>query len=663
MTKPSNSFLIDILFVLILAAVLGSIYSLGLDNELIFDDIYQLKERIPLEYGNLLQFKPRLLSYGSFVWLDMFSGGGLVWQRCLNVALHMATCLALYKLFLTLIPRIDVFGMDGKSVRVNSPPIDAVRLGVLLFAANPMAVYATGYLVQRSILMATLFSILSIWMFSKSLIENKVSWIVPAVFFYLLAVASKEHAFLLPIALIPLYIFIARPAPKALLAVSLPSLVIVLTVFTILLNLYPNTVGQIFDGASRELTMQLDAQRPGLSGDVYRLSILNEAALFFYYGFLWFLPFPGWMSVDMHPAFPLSVWSFPHLFGAVCYLLLFFGSAFAVLRRSDVFGFVGACLLIPLILFWTEFSTVWVQDPFVLYRSYLWAIPIPGLIAVVFLNFSGRAVYKIAVVFTIAFSFGAAERVLSLRNELTLWSDVVEKTDLPGVPNSVGRSRAFMNRGTENLKRSNFELALKDFSTALVLGESGGKAWFAIGQTRQSLGQHADALEAFRKSDANGYAGKLLHFHRGQSLFAMQLWEDAIVEYREAMRLGLPEALAQVASANTADAALRLGRYSDAISIFRKILQKQPGDPKSMAGLGLAQLGDKDPSGALQTFDSLVAVKPDALAHYGRALAYYHLGKRAFALREIEISIAKEPGNFAYRRVWEGITNGSSLSF
>ena len=54
-------------------AVLG-IYLPGLRNELLFDDLRLSDGTIFGEYGSLLQFKQRLLSYGSFVWLQSLFG-------------------------------------------------------------------------------------------------------------------------------------------------------------------------------------------------------------------------------------------------------------------------------------------------------------------------------------------------------------------------------------------------------------------------------------------------------------------------------------------------------------------------------------------------------------------------------------------------------------
>ena len=80
---------------------------------------------------------------------------------------------------------------------------------------------------------------------------------------------------------------------------------------------------------SRQLAAQLDRQRPGVAAQIYPLSVLNQAALFFYYGFLWLVPVVGWMSIDMRPPFPLGFDSLPHLAGAAAYLLLLLAASAA----------------------------------------------------------------------------------------------------------------------------------------------------------------------------------------------------------------------------------------------------------------------------------------------------------------------------------------------
>ena len=73
MAKPSLPLII--FCIVVTAAVLG-IYLPGWDNALLFDDLRLTDGSIFGAYGDLLTFKQRLLSYGSFVWLDALLGAG-----------------------------------------------------------------------------------------------------------------------------------------------------------------------------------------------------------------------------------------------------------------------------------------------------------------------------------------------------------------------------------------------------------------------------------------------------------------------------------------------------------------------------------------------------------------------------------------------------------
>jgi tetratricopeptide (TPR) repeat protein len=395
---------------------------------------------------------------------------------------------------------------------------------------------------------------------------------------------------------------------------------------------------------------------------IYALSILNEAALFFYYGALWALPYVGWMSIDMHPPFPLTFTSVPHVIGALAYALVLVLAIVAVVRKSDIWGFIGLCLLFPLILFWTEFSTVWVQDPFVLYRSYLWAIPVPALIAVLLTGLSPGTLYKAAVVFALPLGISTTDRILSMRNDQAVWTDVVAKVPLPSAPNAVGRARAFMNHGMANLKQDDLDSAAKDFTIALSLGSVNGEALFGLAMTRHAMGQPSEALKLLQQAETAGYSKPLLQFHRGQSQYAMGKYSEALDSYTQALSRQLDEIHIEIAHAHRADAALRLSRFLDAKADFEWLLTRQPKQGRYLMGLGLTRLGLKDATGALQTFNALVNERPDALAYYGRALAHYNLGNRVAAQEDIGKSVYLEPNNTTYRQIQESIKKGEKLS-
>jgi len=651
-----------LIYVVLLSAAVVLVYSLGLHNEFIFDDARLADGSLFKAFGSLSHLNVRMLSYGSFTWIHTLTGENMLAQRLVNVLLHLCTCWALYKLFALLLPRIDYTETVRTEPGFLASQVAALRVGVMVYALHPVAAYAVGYLIQRSIVMATLFGVLACWAFARAVIERKWLWHALAFLCYVLALMSKQQVAFIAGLGFPLYIFLTRPSRKQVAVIVALAITLLCISLVSIQYLFPNLVGRIIDVESQVFAGQLDKLQPGALQQIYALSVLNEAALFFYYGALWLLPYVGWMSIDMHPPFPTTLSSMPHALGALAYVVVLILSVMAVIRRSDVWGFIGLCLLFPLILFWTEFSTVWVQDPFVLYRCYLWAIPAPGLIAVLLTGFSPGNLYKAAVVLALALGVSTVDRLTSMRNEQTLWTDVIEKVSLPSPPNAVGRARAFFNHGMNNLKRDELDLAMRDFSVAHTLGAVKGEALFAMGMTRHAMGQPAEALKLLQQAEVAGYSGALLQFHRGESQFAMGMMAEASDNYTKALAQPLGELETETAHAHRADAALRLSKFSNAKADFEWLLARQPKQARYLMGLGLTRLGLKDASGALETFNALVIEKPDALTYYGRALAQYHLGNKAAAQEDIGKAIQLEPNNMTYRQIQESIKKGEKLS-
>lgn len=81
----------------------------------------------------------------------------------------------------------------------------AARLGGAFWALNPVAVYPVAYLIQRSILMATLWVVLMFLSFLRGLATGLC---------YALAMLSKEYAVSSILLLVPLYVFYKRPRAR-----------------------------------------------------------------------------------------------------------------------------------------------------------------------------------------------------------------------------------------------------------------------------------------------------------------------------------------------------------------------------------------------------------------------------------------------------------------
>lgn len=644
-----------LIFVAALVAATLAVYFPSLGNELVFDDRRLTDGTIFGVFGNLLDPRPRMISYGSFVWVKSLFGEDWWAQRLVNVLLHIGVAAGLYALFTQLLQARETPDEGRSGGEDIASRQAALRVGVLLFALNPVAVYAVAYLVQRSIVMAALFVMLACIAWVRALVTRRHAWLAAALLAYLLAVLSKEAAVTAAALAVPLYVFVARPGWKRLAPVLGLSVVLVIAVAAFLLRTYGSIIGTAFDESSRLYVQQLEALRPGISSQLFLLSILNQAELFFRYGFLWFAPNIEWMSIDLRPAFPLALGSFPHLLGAVGFVALLAGSAWLLLRGSGMSAFFGLCLLFPLLLYFSEFVTVWVQDPFVLYRSYLWALPLPGLVALALTGLKPKVIYPIGVALALLFAGLALERSFSFKSELTVWSDAVDKLDLKAQPSAVGRWRPYVNRGAYYLDRELADYAYEDFARAEALGETFGSARFNMGVSQQLMKKHADAIASFARAESMGFKEGALYYHRAESLQALGRFAEAFDNYSIALDKTQDAKLKNHMRLRRAEAAVPARQYDTAIADFALLLKESPGDPRVTMGLGLAYVAKDDSKAALAVFDGMLAKGATAGAYYGRGLAHMVAGDKAQALADLDRAAALEPANPLYKNTRDRI--------
>lgn len=654
--KPLASF---IAFCLVLLVAVLAVYLPSWNHALLFDDLRLSDGTIFDSYASLLAFKQRMLSYGSFVWVDKLASANWGVQRLVNVLLHLGTVAALYALVRDLLAETRFPEEFEAQPHFRRSQLAAARVGVALFALNPMAVYAVAYLVQRSIIMATLFAVLACWCFVRGVSGHKTGWYVSAVVSYAAAVLSKEHAVMVAAMAVPLYIHIRRPHWKTVVAMAGASAVLIGIAAAVLFGIYGEFIGRLFDQRSIDFALQLERLNPGVTQQIYPLSVLNQAALFFAYGVLWFVPNVMWMSVDLRPAFPLTYSTFPQVLGLLGYLGLWLIALWALLRRRGVLSLVGVALMFPLLLFLTEFATVWVQDPFVLYRSYLWAVAVPILVAIVLTGFATRTVYVVGAIIALVFGLLAFERVYSLRDDYAAWGDAAEKIDMKAPANAVGRWRPFLNLGAYHLERGSLAEAQKAFATAEALGSLNGAARFNMGVLLKQQKKHSEALAAFAQAEEQGFTDLPLYYQRGESQFELGQFAAAYDSFTKGMNRNAEGVnnldmarMRETMRMRRAEAAIGARRYDDALSDFLALQQSGTKNQRVLLGIGMAQVGKGDAQAALATFDQIIARTPQAaVAYYGRALAQNAAGNRDKSLQDMDKAIALDPRNPQYAQV------------
>ena len=177
--------------------VLGGVVFLAspfLSSPLFFDDHYFFQPGNPeFFFAEGVHFFPRWWVSETFAATYVLLGKEVFWLRLGNLLLHLATAITLMALLRNLLRDIDL--------RVSLPvgPDLAALLVACLFVVHPLAIFTQGYLIQRTILCATLFSVLSLLAFWRGLAGSRLAlW--GSCLLFALAVYAKEHAVMLPVA-------------------------------------------------------------------------------------------------------------------------------------------------------------------------------------------------------------------------------------------------------------------------------------------------------------------------------------------------------------------------------------------------------------------------------------------------------------------------------
>lgn len=476
------------IFVVLLLAAVAALYGQFLWNPILFDDLpFFMADNMgnmPVSVFHYSPFELRSLPYATLAWTKDAFGLDLIYFRLGNLLLHAAVVVALFfflsGLFAAVYSERDDAGLS---------PHLAAFFAALLFALHPVATYAAGYLVQRSTVMAALFGLLAMMAYVHGSVRKKGRWLWATVPLYFLSVFSKEHAIMLPAVLLALTMLLHadwRTTVRQHRAIFASLLVIMVVVLLARKGL----LGSIYEGEAQQM---LAAEGSELA---YPLSIVTQSWLFFKYALLWVFPNPAWMSVDMREPFAQSLLS-PYLLAAGCFVAWGAGAFWLLLKRGRT-GLVGFALLFPWLMFMTEFSSVRIQEPFVLYRSYLWAVGAFCLLPVLFVRLDIRVASLILGVIALAMLPVSMERLMTFSNPILLWDDaqklVVGRAELPGV------SRIYYNRGTEWLKIDFADKAIPDLKQAVALRADFGEAYANLGHAYSKKGEWQNSVLAYNKA-------------------------------------------------------------------------------------------------------------------------------------------------------------------
>lgn len=517
----------------VLVMIVAVLYGKFLWNPILFDDssFFQLESDGSSHVLTFSSFSPlelRSLPYATLAWTAQLFGLELIGFRIGNLALHAATVVALFfflwQLFEVVLPK-DAIRQGHLDYRW------AAFFAALLFGLHPVAVYGVGYLAQRTIVMATLFSLLAMYACVRGSVRQKQGWLWASVLFYYLAVYSKEHAIMLPAVMLALTVLVRQDWEVRLrkmwfifAAYAVIALMVVLAKKGIL--------GGVYEINAPEMLLDVNPD------NAYLFSVLTQSWLFFKYWALWIFPNPEWMSVDMREPFAKSHFSFYSL--TFVAFLLYGAVAARLLFRRGMPGLLGFALIFPWLMFMTELSTVRIQESFVLYRSYLWSAGGFALLPLIFWKMTARGAMLMLSIIAAFLVPVSMERLSTFSHPVLLWDDaeklVRDRADLPGV------FRIYYNRGTYYVRIKQYDNAIRDLKRSIELYPAQPYAYHNLGAAYRGKGELDKALSCFSKAiqlnkDAREPLNPMHYLGRASVYEDQGNWIAAVNDYNVSCKL------------------------------------------------------------------------------------------------------------------------------
>lgn len=483
----------DRAWVLSLFAMVCLVYLPFLGNPFVFDDMNFFNGDVLDKYAQApFQFDLRWLPYASLAWTyAVFSDVNTYFFHLGNVLIHAANVILLFYLLRQLV------GAVIPEHEKSSTLIGGAWLGALVFACHPVAVYAVGYVIERSILMATLFALVMQLAYVKGILSGQKRWLALSVVAYFLAGFSKEHSVLMPAVLAAQHILLRSKSylsfqkgeRRALLlcwgAFLAIGLLLVLRAKGVLGAPYEPMAAVMFEQQGQVASASM----------LHLLSALTQAGLFFKYLLLWLLPSPAWMSVDMREHFITGLSEWQGWAGGLAFIA--YGVlAFRLLLRPRWSGLMGLALLYPWLQFMVEMVAIRVQEPFVLYRSYLW---MPGMMLFfpwLQLKLTGRRTI-LALCMVVLLLPLAWNRLWVFGNNYRLWNDAALLLVNDQV---VGADRILYNRALAAAGENKWAEAVIDYEKVAARDPQIAVVQHDLGVAYGNLRRYQEAIPQFDKA-------------------------------------------------------------------------------------------------------------------------------------------------------------------
>lgn len=577
--------------ILVLAVATFALYVQALDNPIFFDTAQTFNDQVLNDYFDLTTWRSLLTSR----WLSQFVFGvtyKLVgvqwgWHHLINIVIHLSNAAMVCYLVRLVMEHIQ--SKDEVEGQIHFT-WSSLFVG-LLFAVNPLSIYATGYLIQRTSLMMTFFSLSGMVCYFLAVTRNNTKYLIATICCYYLSYLSKEHGIMLPAVLVAFHFFIDRISFSDFIkrygwfyfCLGLITFWYVFGVKQLLATVYEPHGDQMIESANLKDSVLTHES-------AYALSIITQMGMFFRYLYLWFVPDWRNIYIDIHLPFASQYISFPETLFVIGFLLYPVLCVWMMLRKNVHVRMAGMGLISIWLFSFPEYSTVRLSEQFVLYRCYLWMSVAAFVWPVVILwKNSSKIVFYVKsitlVVYVIVSVIVCYDRLNTFDSDIALWRDNTQKMKNVDASAMYKGYRPYNNLAFALTSAGFIDESIQYYYQALQINPRYVKARSNLGAVLTNRGRFQEAIEHFKK--AIELDPEYVDAHVGIGVCAAEqgFTEEAIEHYMNALKVKpeYPDALF-----NMGNAYLKLKQFDKAADLYVRSIKQKPNFPDSYHNLGIA---------------------------------------------------------------------------
>lgn len=202
---------------------------------------------------------------------------------------------------------------------------------------------------------------------------------------------------------------------------------------------------------------------------------------------------------------------------------------------------------------------------------------------------------------------------------------------------------ALVSYGTALLTLGLYEKALNSYEKALRINTKDIDSWLGKGSALNALGQYEESLENYNQAINEHPDDSRLYVNRSQVLGILERYREAIIDCDRALRISSDWMIWY----NRGGAFFCLSLYEEAIKNYREAIRLEPKAHEVWADLGLALHSLKRYDEALDSYDKAIkANRNDGVAWLNRGLTLIEMNRFEDAIKHYDAAVTIFPNDY-----------------